>query len=100
MKETKDDLLMERITRSLEGLEMLAAMWIEKSVPAGEIWVGEGPDQDLSRRPWRPEARSTGAGAALRGTLDQRLRHIEERLDRMASDVANLEGRVHEELPE
>jgi hypothetical protein len=97
MKESKDDLLMERITRSLEGLEMLAAMWIEKAVPAGEIWVGEGPDRDLARRPWRPEGRPTGAGAPLPGSLEHRLGHIEERLDRLASDIANLEGRVHEE---
>jgi hypothetical protein len=99
MKESKDDVLLERITRSLEGLEMLAAMWIEKSVPAGEIWVGEGPDRDVSRRPWRPDARPTGAGAVPLA-LDQRVRHIEERLDRLASDIASLAGRVHEEQPE
>lgn len=78
---------------------MLAAMWIEKSVPAGEIWVGEGPDQDLSRRPWRPSESERPRPIEEPIALD-RIQHVEERLDRLASDVAALEARVHEEQPE
>ena len=103
MNRSKDDLLLERITRSLEGIEMLAAMWIEKSVPAGEIWVGEGPDRDLSKRPWRPsETRSRSIEEALEpsASMDHRIQHIEERLNHLASDLAALEARVHEEQPE
>jgi hypothetical protein len=99
MNGSKDDLLLEQITRSLEGIEMLAAMWIEKSVPAGEIWVGEGPDQDLSRRPWRP-SESERSRPIEEPIAPDRIRHIEERLDRLASDLAALEARVHEEQPE
>ena len=99
MNRSKDDLLLEQITRSLEGIEMLAAMWIEKSVPAGEIWVGEGPDRDLSRRPWRP-SESERSRPIEEPIAPDRIRHIEERLDRLASDVAALEARVHEEQPE
>jgi hypothetical protein len=45
-----------RIAQSLEGIEMLLAMWLEKSMPAAELWVREGPDTTLIRRPWRPES--------------------------------------------
>ena len=51
----QDKVLLDRIAVSLEGIEMLLAMWLEKTSPAGEVWVGEGPDQSLSRKPWRPE---------------------------------------------
>ena len=103
MNLSKQDLLPERLTRSLEGIEMLAAMWIEKSVPAGEIWVGEGPDQDLLRRPWRPSeprSKSIVESSEPSASMDHRIQHIEERLDRLASDLATLEARVHEEQPE
>ncbi len=99
MDESKKDLFTERAANALEGIEMLIAMWIEKSVPAGELWVGEGPDRDLSRRPWRTSdfgpSRTTGQGVA-----PDRIRHIEDRLDRLASELATLEARVHEELSE
>jgi hypothetical protein len=99
MDESKKDLFTERAANALEGIEMLIAMWIEKSVPAGELWVGEGPDRDLSRRPWRSSdfEPSKPLGKAI-GT--ERIRHIEDRLDRLASDLAALEARVHEEQPE
>jgi hypothetical protein len=103
MNPSKEDLTLERLARSLEGIEMLAAMWIEKAVPAGEIWVGEGPDRDLTRRPWRfLETRPQSMEEALEPSapLDRRLRHIEERLSRLATDLAALEARVHEEQPE
>ena len=96
MNRSKDDLLLERITRSLEGIEMLAAMWIEKEVPAGEIWVGEGPDRDLSRRPWRL-SESERSRSIEKPMAPDRVRHIEERLDRLASGLTALEARVHEE---
>ncbi|HEX9723872.1 MAG TPA: hypothetical protein VGC53_06275 [Vicinamibacteria bacterium] len=51
----QDKVLLERITLSLEGIETLLAMWLEKTAPAGEFWVGEGPDENLARKPWRPE---------------------------------------------
>ncbi len=98
MDEQKKDLFTERAANALEGIEMLIAMWIEKSVPAGELWVGEGPDQDLSRRPWRSsdfEPRTVGKTV---GT--ERIRHIEDRLEHLASQLATLEARVHEEQPE
>jgi len=99
MDESKKDLFTERAANALEGIEMLIAMWIEKSVPAGELWVGEGPDRDLSRRPWRSSdfgpSRPIGQAVA-----PDRIRHIEDRLDRLASDLAALEARVHEEQPE
>jgi hypothetical protein len=99
MDESKKDLFTERAASALEGIEMLIAMWIEKSVPAGELWVGEGPDRDLSRRPWRTSdfAPSRAAGT---GFAPDRIRHIEDRLDRLASELATLEARVHEEQPE
>ena len=50
-----DKVTLDRIAQSLEGIEMLLAMWMEKSSPAGGIWVGEGPDRTLVRKPWRPE---------------------------------------------
>ncbi len=99
MDEQKKDLFTERAANALEGIEMLIAMWIEKSVPAGELWVGEGPDRDLSRRPWRTSdfgpSRATGLEVA-----PDRIRHIEERLDSVAIQLATLESRVHEELAE
>ena len=49
----EDKMRVERIAQSLEGIEMLLAMWIEKSVPAAEIWIGEGPDRRLLQKPWR-----------------------------------------------
>lgn len=51
----QDKVLLERIALSLEGIETLLAMWLEKTAPAGEFWVGEGPDESLARKPWRPE---------------------------------------------
>ena len=99
MDKPKQDLFTERAAEALEGIEMLIAMWIEKSVPAGELWVGEGPDRDLSRRPWRSSdfepSRSIGQAVA-----PDRIRHVEDRLDRLASDLAALEARVHEEQSE
>jgi hypothetical protein len=45
--------IFERMARSLEGIEVLLAMWLERSIPAGEIWVEEGPGRDLAKKPWR-----------------------------------------------
>jgi len=99
MDQSKKDLFTERAAEALEGIEMLMAMWIEKSVPAGELWVGEGPDRELSRRPWRSSdfepSRPIGQDVA-----PDRIRHIEDRMDRLASDLAALEARVHEEQSE
>ena len=53
--DAQDKVLLDRIALSLEGIEMLLAMGLEKTSPAGEVWVGEGPDESLARRPWRPE---------------------------------------------
>lgn len=103
MNQSKNELFAERAARALEGVEMLLAMWIEKSVPAGEIWVGEGPDMELSRRPWRPSdsTPSRPFEKALEPSgIDHRIQHIEERLNHLASDLAALEARVHEEQPE
>jgi len=103
MNQSKKDLFTERAARALEGIEMLLAMWIEKSVPAGEIWVGEGPDRELSSKPWRPS--DSTPSRPLEKTqepsrIGDRIEHIEERLNRLASDLATLEARVHEEQPE
>jgi len=49
----EDKMKVERIAQSLEGIEMLLAMWIEKAAPAAEIWIGEGPDRTLLQKPWR-----------------------------------------------
>jgi len=99
MDQSKEDMFTERAAEALEGIEMLFAMWIEKSVPAGELWVGEGPDRDLSRRPWRSSdfepSRPIGRAVAT-----DRIRHIEDRLERLAGDLAALEARVHEDQPE
>ena len=51
----QDKVYLERIALSLEGIETLLAMWLAKTSPAGEFWVAEGPDENLARRPWRPE---------------------------------------------
>ena len=103
MKDIERDLFTERAAKALEGIEMLLAMWIEKSVPGAELWVSESPDKELSRRDWRtletPASRSLEKRAEPSGT-DHRLEHIEDRLSRLASDLASLEARVHEELPE
>jgi hypothetical protein len=98
-----EDSFTERAARALEGIEMLIAMAIEKSVPGAELWVGESPDMELSRRAWR--ALETTASKPSEKTpdlsgIDHRLQHIEERLSRLASELATLEARVHEELPE
>lgn len=45
--------ILERVARSLEGIEVLLAMWLERSLPAGEIWVQEGPEGSLAKKPWR-----------------------------------------------
>jgi len=103
MDQSKEEMFTERAAGAVEGIEMLIAMWIEKSVPAGELWVGEGPDRDLSRRPWRDSERERSRpirAAVPSESMDRRVRHIEERLDRLASDLAALEARVHEEQPE
>lgn len=99
MDKSQQELFTERAAKAVEGIEMLIAMWIEKSVPAGELWVGEGPDRDLSRRPWRDSERPI-EGALPSESMDRRIRHIEERLDHLATDLAVLEARVHEEQPE
>jgi hypothetical protein len=46
--------LLKRLTEACEGIEVLLAMWLEHSIPAGEIWVEEGPDRSLAKRLWRP----------------------------------------------
>ncbi|HXV62020.1 MAG TPA: hypothetical protein VEK15_15080 [Vicinamibacteria bacterium] len=51
--EAEERKLLKRLVESCEGIEMLLAMWIERSVPAGEIWVEEGPEPSTSKRPWR-----------------------------------------------
>ena len=51
--DTEDRELMRRLVESCEGIEILLAMYIEHSMPAGEIWVEEGPDRSMSKRPWR-----------------------------------------------
>jgi hypothetical protein len=93
----------ERAAKALEGIEMLVAMAIEKSVPGAELWVSESPDRELSRRGWRA-LETTGTKPVEKAPepsgIDYRLQHIEERLSRLASDLASLEARVHEEQPE
>lgn len=103
MNQSKKDLFTERAAKALEGIEMLLAMWIEKSVPAGELWVGEGPDLELSRKAWR-SSETTAARPFEKppepSEIDRRIQHIEERLNRLAADLAALEARVHEEQPD
>jgi hypothetical protein len=103
MNQTQKDLFTERAATALEGIEMLLAMLIEKSIPGAELWVGESPDRELSRRGWR-DSETTASKPAGRtpepSAMDRRLQHIEERLNRLATDVAALEARVHEEQPE
>lgn len=98
-----EDAFTERAAKALEGIELLLAMWIEKSVPGAELWVGESPDRELSRRAWRT-LETTGSKSFEKvpepSGIDHRLQHIEERLSRLASDLASLEARVHEEQPE
>jgi hypothetical protein len=103
MNQREKDLFTERAAKALEGIEMLLAMWIEKSVEGAELWVGESPDMELSRRAWREL--ETTASKPFEKTpeppaIDRRLQHIEERLSRLESDLAVLEARVHEEQPE
>jgi hypothetical protein len=103
MNQSKKDLFTERAAKALEGIEMLLAMWIEKSVPAGELWVGEGPDLELSRKAWRSSETTPSRPfekALEPSGIDHRIQHIEERLNHLASDLAALEARVHEEQPE
>ena len=45
--------LLKRLAESCEGIEILLAMWLERSMPAGEIWVEEGPNRFVAKRPWR-----------------------------------------------
>lgn len=45
--------ILEKMAKSLEGIEVLLAMWLERSHPAGEIWVEEGPGETLAKKPWR-----------------------------------------------
>lgn len=45
--------LLKRLAESCEGIEVLLAMWLEHTIPAGEIWVDEGPDRSMSKRLWR-----------------------------------------------
>jgi hypothetical protein len=103
MKPSNKDSFTERAAKALEGIEMLLAMWIQKSVPAAELWVGEAPEPELTRRAWRPAEgtpkrrfKQVGEPAAV----ETRLEHIEERLNRLASELATLETRVHEERPD
>jgi len=49
----EDREVLERMAKSLEGIEVLLAMWLERSLPAAEIWVEEGPGSSLAKRPWR-----------------------------------------------
>ena len=51
--DTEDRELLKRLAESCEGIEVLFAMWLEHSLPAGEIWVEEGPGQSMTKRPWR-----------------------------------------------
>jgi hypothetical protein len=103
MERANQEAFTERAAKALEGIEMLIAMWIEKSVPAAELWVGEEPDAELARKAWRPKdgaaAKSSESGADPSG-IERRLQHIEERLGRLATDLKDLEARVHEEQPE
>lgn len=91
MELSTQDFSQERAARALEGIELLLAMWMEKSVPAGEIWLGEGPDRDVSRRPWRLGEPERGAD------LERRIERMEETLQRLTRGVNELETRIHEE---
>lgn len=51
--DSEDRAALEKIADSLEGIEILLAMWVEHSLPAGEIWVEEGPDRSMAKKPWR-----------------------------------------------
>ena len=51
--DAEDRELLKRLAESCEGIEMLLASWLEHSIPAGEIWVEEGPDRSMSKRLWR-----------------------------------------------
>jgi hypothetical protein len=98
MKEPEKELFTERAAKALEGIEMLLAMWIEKTVPGAELWVSENPDTELAGRAWR-ESKPTAKFLESPG-IEQRLHHVEERLNRLASELAVLEARVHEEQPD
>lgn len=54
--DAEDRELLKRLTESCEGIEILFAMWLEHSLPTGEIWVEEGPDPSMSKRPWRRQS--------------------------------------------
>jgi hypothetical protein len=49
----EDREVLDRLVRSVEGIEVLLAMWLERSLPAGEIWVEEGPGKEMAKKPWR-----------------------------------------------
>lgn len=103
MNQSEKDSFTERTAKALEGIEMLLAMVIEKSVPGAELWVAENPDKELSRRAWRDSetmASRLFGKAPAPSSIDRRLQHIEERLNVLASALAALEARVHEEQPE
>lgn len=103
MNQSDKETFTERTAKALEGIEMLLAMVIEKSVPGAELWVGESPDKELSRRAWR-DSETTASKPFEKApeaySIDHRLQHIEERLNRLATSLAALEARVHEEQPE
>jgi hypothetical protein len=102
MTRANQDAFTERAAKALEGIEMLIAMWIEKSVPAAELWVGEEPDAELARKAWRAidgEARPFEGGHEP-SALDRRLQLVEEGLNRLSTELKTLEARVHEEQPE
>jgi hypothetical protein len=103
MERANQEAFTERAAKALEGIEMLIAMWIEKSVPAAELWVGEEPDAELARKAWRP--RDGAAAKSLEigqepSEIEAWLQDLEERLGRLAADLRALEARVHEEQPE
>jgi hypothetical protein len=92
MKQANQDAFTERAAKALEGIEMLIAMWIEKSVPAAELWVGEEPDAEGESRPF-------GDGHEP-SAIEHRLQLVEERLSRLSAELKTLEARAHEEQPE
>ena len=103
MKQSKEDSFNERAAKALEGIEMLLAMWIAKSVPAAELWVGEAAEPELARRAWRPSDGVPSKPTEMRpepAAVERRLQHVEERLNHLAAELATLEARVHEEQPE
>jgi hypothetical protein len=102
MKRANQDAFTERAAKALEGIEMLIAMWIEKSVPAAELWVGEEPDAELARQAWRPRDGQSRplAGGDEAPAVDRRLQLIEERLNHLSTELKTLEARVHEEQPQ